>query len=236
MPHALHFVLERLQLLRREHRQFHAALDEFFFEIFLVVLDKIATPFASLFCLRANELLRLRLETLKNLRVRHEEIIFVSIIPNRHVLLNFVDFGRIGDAEAVLLPVDGALLNCGERLAPAHCNRIGTERAPEFEIHFAARNSDLESGNVLGRPNRVLAVRHLTKAVVRRSEIRDALRRENFFVVLAARRVDDAPSFLIIVESPRHRADQKMFVENRHDARRIRRQINRAVRDHFNAF
>ena len=133
------------------------------------------------------------------------------------------------------MPVDGALLDRGERLAPTHGNGVGVEGVPEFEVDLAARHSNLESGDILGRANRVLAVRHLTEAVVRRRQIRDALRGKNFFVVLAAGGVDDAPRVLIVVKRPRHRADQQMLVEHRHHARRIRRQVDRAIGYHLDA-
>ncbi len=115
----------------------------FFAKCFLIVFDQVASPFASFNSFFAEELLSFGFQAVKYFGIGDEDIIFVDVIPDGHVLLNLVDFGRVCDGETVFLPVDCALLNRGESLAPTHCHGVCAESMPEFEINFAARHTNL---------------------------------------------------------------------------------------------
>ena len=180
--------------------------------------------------------MRLRLQALENLCVGYEQIIFVSVIPNRHVLLNLVDFGGVGDAETVLLSVNGTLLNRRKSFRPTHCHGVGSERSPKLKINLAAGHADFQTGNVFGNNDGVFVVGNLSETVMHGGEEGHALRGENFFVIFAAGRVDNFARFLIVVKSPRNRSDKQVLVHNRHDARRVRRQVDCAVGNHLDTF
>ena len=105
------------------------------------------------------------------------------------------------------MAVDGALLQSGEHLGPAH--GLGRSAVSGVEVHeeVAAGDTDLEAGEVLGLLDGVLAVGDELEAVVDGAEVGDALGAEQLGHVLAAGAEEGVLSSLIVGEQPGHGAD-----------------------------
>ena len=105
------------------------------------------------------------------------------------------------------MAVDGALLQSGEHLGPAH--GLGRSAVSGVEVHeeVAAGDADLEAGEVLRLLDGVLAVGDELEAVVDGAEVGDALGAEQLGHVLAAGAEKGVLSSLVVGEQPGHGAD-----------------------------
>ena len=66
----------------------------------------------------AQNILGLLVQAVPDIGVEHQKIVFIAVAPDRDIRLDFQNAGGVGDAEAVLLAVDGSLLQGGEDFAP----------------------------------------------------------------------------------------------------------------------
>lgn len=101
-------VLEYLQLLVGELIDLDALIAEFLNELIVLLLNDVATPVASLDCLLLENLLGCLIQSVESVAVEDDKVVFVGVVPDGNVLLNFENSGGAGDADAVFLTV-----NCG---------------------------------------------------------------------------------------------------------------------------
>ena len=149
-------------------------------------LDHVAAPVAGLDGLLAQDLLRLLVQVVPDIGVEHQQIVLIAVAPDGDVWLDLKDAGGVGDAQAIFLAVDGALLQGREDLAPVQGGGAGAQRGEGVLVDGAARGADLQTGQIIGSQNSALGVGELTEAVVEGAEQGDVALGQDAGVVVEA--------------------------------------------------
>ena len=198
-------------------------------------LDHVAAPVAGLESLLAQNVLGLLIQAVPDVAVEHQEVVFIAVAPDGDVGLDFQNAGGVGDAQAVLLAVDGALLQRGEDLAPVQGGGAGAQRGEGILIDGAARSADLEAGQVIGSQDRALGVGELTEAVVERTQQGHVVVGEDLGIVIQTGLVDGGAGVGVVVKDPGGDADGEALVQGAHGDGGVGRDIHGAVGQHLHA-
>ena len=103
-------------------------------------------------------------------RVDKEKVIFVTVVPDSHILLDFVHFGGFRDGTAVFLTVNRALLDGRKDFAPAHGGGVGAEGVKGVHVDRRTGDADFQAFEVVRLRDGAFAVGQLPETVVERAK------------------------------------------------------------------
>ena len=207
--HALKFLnhigdsrLERRELFLCQLIHLHPRVPEALDESRFVGFQLVPPPVARLRGALLDEPPGILLQALPNLGIGDKQVVFIAVVPDGHILLDFIHLGRLGDGAAVFLPVNGTLLDGGKDLAPAHSGGVGPQSLEGTHVHGGAGHADFQALQVPRLGDGPHAVGQLAEAVVERAKVSNPFPCQHLGVVFAASGVDDLPRLLVGGEGP----------------------------------
>ncbi len=140
------------------------------------------------------------------------------MLGGAHVLLNFVELGRVDDLVGIFLGIDRLRFQRGVHLGHRHRNGIRSQRVEEIGVDRVLHGPDLEALDILSLGDRTLAVGHIAESVFPVTETDQVLVAQLVEELLSDRPVEDRVRLFLVFEQVRE-IEQRVLLDDAHERR-----------------